>query len=171
MLGSPKYSKMFSIKKEDRMKIYPFNKYDSIYITSPNFIKKVEESRNYLEDKYHNSIRMLTEAEKIKLSDILFNYHKTYDLFRIGEKNKLGCDCIQSEYPQIILLFKKNGKFEKFIAFPDNGKDRYNFTNEEYQNFDWSMEKERMVLDLFKKDILPDQDCKVDQLQSQKMKE
>ncbi|MDR6158701.1 hypothetical protein QF023_002217 [Chryseobacterium sp. SLBN-27] len=33
------------------------------------------------------------------------------------------------------------------------------------------MEKERMVLDLFKKDILPDQDCKVDQLQSQKIKE
>lgn len=171
MLGSPKYSKMFSIKKEDRMKIYPFNKYDSIYVTSPNFIKDINEPRNYLDPKFHNHIRAISSLEKERLSNILFNYSKENIFIRTGLSNNIGCDCIQEEYPKIILLFKKNGKFEKFIAFPDNGKDRYNFTNEEYQNFDWSMEKERMVLDLFKKDILPDQDCKVDQLQSQKIKE
>lgn len=44
----------------------------------------------------------------------------------------------------------KNGKLEKYIAFPDDGWHRHNFTNEEYQNFDWSEEKERMILQIFK---------------------
>lgn len=106
MLGTPKYLKMFSISLKNRMNIYPFNEYDSIYITKPIFIKDIEEPRNYLEEKYRNSVRLLTEDEKIKLSDILFNYHKTYDLYRIGERNTIGCDCIQLKYPKIILLFK-----------------------------------------------------------------
>lgn len=46
------------------MNIYPFNKYDSIYITKPIFVKDIEEPRNYLEEKYHNSVRLLTEDKK-----------------------------------------------------------------------------------------------------------
>ncbi|KFF09038.1 hypothetical protein [Chryseobacterium luteum] len=157
MLGTPKYLKMFSISSKVRMNIYPFNEYDSIYIAKPTFIKDIEEPRNYLQEKYHNSVRILTEDEKIKLSDILFNYHKTYDLYRIGERSTIGCDCIQLKYPKIILLFKKAGQFKKYIAFPDDGWNRYNLTDEEYQNFDWSEEKENVILDMLKKDILPNQ--------------
>ncbi|MGN7756230.1 hypothetical protein ACTJIV_02060 [Chryseobacterium sp. 22532] len=157
MLGKPHYLKMFNIPLKNRLKIYPFNEYDSIYIATPIFIKDLEEPRNYIEGKYHNSVRMLTEDEKIELSDILFNYHKTYDLYRIVERNTIGCDCVQLKYPKIILLFKKAGQFKKYIAFPDDGWNRYNFTNEEYQNFDWSEEKENMILNMFKKDILPNQ--------------
>ncbi|WP_157456524.1 hypothetical protein [Chryseobacterium hispalense] len=155
-----KYFKRFSIPSLQRVEIFPFNEYDSIYLANPNFIKDINEPRNYLDPKFHNHIRAISSLEQERLSNILFNYSKENIFIRTGLSNSIGCDCIQEEYPKIILLFKKNGKFEKFIAFPDNGKDRYNFTNEEYQNFDWSMEKERMVLDLFRKDILPDQDCK-----------
>ncbi|UQB68100.1 hypothetical protein [Epilithonimonas zeae] len=160
MIGTPKFSKMFSIKEDDRMKIYPFNKYDSIYVTNPILIEKIQEPRNYLDKKYHKSLRLLSKDEKNKLSDILFNYHKTYDLFRISVKGQIGCDCVYLEYPQMILLFMKNGRFEKYIAFPDDGWDRYNFSDGQYNNFDWSENKESMILDMFKKDILPDQNCK-----------
>jgi hypothetical protein len=113
-----------------------------------------------LDAKFHNQIRAISLSEKERLSNILFNYSKKNIFIRTGLSNSVGCDRIQEEYPKVILLFRKNGKFEKFIAFPDNGKDRYNFTYEEYQNFDWSMEKENMILELFSKDILPDQNCK-----------
>jgi hypothetical protein len=149
-LGKPKYLKMFSIKEEDRKKIYPFNMYDTIYIAKPILIKDIKENRNYLDKKYHSSLKKLSYNEKIKFSVILFNYHKIYNLYSIAERNKIGCDCLQQEYPQIIFLFMKNGKFEKYIAFPDDGWNRHNFTNEEYQNFDWSEEKERIILETFK---------------------
>lgn len=158
MLGTPKYLKMFSISLKERMNIYPFNEYDSIYIPKPIFVKDIEEPRNYLEEKYHNSVRLLTEDEKIKLSDILFNYHKTYDLYRIGKRNTIGCDCIQLKYPKIILLFKKAGKFKKIYCY--DGWNRYNFNEREYQNFDWSDKKEEMILNIFNKDILPKQALK-----------
>lgn len=64
MLGTPEYLKMFSSSLRERMNIYPFNKYDSIYITKPIFVKDIEEPRNYLEEKYHNSVRLLTEDKK-----------------------------------------------------------------------------------------------------------
>jgi hypothetical protein len=155
-----KYFERFSIPSVQRMKIFPFNEYDSIYIANPNLIKDIDEPRNYLDAKFHNQIRAISLSEKERLSNILFNYSKKNIFIRTGLSNSVGCDCIQEEYPKVILLFRKNGKFEKFIAFPDNGKDRYNFTYEEYQNFDWSMEKENMILELFSKDILPDQNCK-----------
>lgn len=155
------YYKRFSISSPDRMRIYPFSTYDSIYIANPNYIKNINEPRNYLDTKFHNQFRLLSLLEKEKLSDILFNYSRKNIFVRKGLSNKVGCDCIQEEYPKIILLFKKNGKFEKFIAFPDNGENRYNFSDKEYQNFDWSMEKENNILEIFNKDILPDQDCKV----------
>ena len=95
------------------------------------------------------------------LSDILFNH---YDLNSFGAVTSfhedIGCDCIQFEYPKIIFLFKKNGKFEKYMALPDNGLNRYNFSNDEWNYIDWSMEKENMILKMFKKDILPDENCK-----------
>ncbi|MDH5034925.1 MULTISPECIES: hypothetical protein [Chryseobacterium] len=155
-----KYYERFSIPSIQRTKIFPFNEYDSIYIANPNFIKNVDEPRNYLDTKFHNQIRMISSLEKERLSNILFNYSKKNIFVRTGLSNSVGCDCIQEEYPKILLLFKRDGKFKKFIAFPDNGKDRYNFTDQEYQYFDWSMEKEQMILELFSKDILPDQNCK-----------
>jgi len=155
-----KYFERFSIPSVQRMKIFPFNQYDSIYIANPNFIKDINEPRNYLDTKFHNQIRAISLSEKERLSNILFNYSKKNIFIRTGLSNSVGCDCIQEEYPKVILLFRKNGRFEKFIAFPDNGKDRYNFSYEEYQNFDWSMEKENMILELFSKDILPEQNCK-----------
>lgn len=158
----PKIKRMFSIPLEKRMKLYPFNQYDSIYIANPVYLKNINEPRNYMDEKYHNEKRLLSKIEKDKFSDILFNYYYLNSfgvITRIHEE--IGYDCIQFEYPKIILLFKRNGKFEKYIAFPDNGLNRYNFSNQEWSNFDWSMEKEDMILKIFKKDILPDLDCKM----------
>ena len=155
--------RIFSIPIEKRNEIYPFNRYDSIYIASPNYIIEKEEKRNYLDKKYHHSIRQISLNERDKLSDILFNY---YELNSFGAKTGLFNSededyCIQSRYPKIILLFMENGKFEKYVAFPDEGFNRYNFSNEDYwQNFDWSWEKEGKILKLFKKDILPEEKCK-----------
>ncbi|UQB68104.1 hypothetical protein [Epilithonimonas zeae] len=159
----PKFKRIFSIPLEQRNEIYPFNRYDSIYIASPNYIVEREEKRNYLDKKYHNSIRQISLNERDKLSDILFNY---YELNSFGAKTGLFNPededyCIQSRYPKFILLFMKNGKFEKYIAFPDEGFNRYNFTSKDYyQNFDWSYDKEDMILEIFKKDILPEEKCK-----------
>jgi len=159
----PKLTRIFSIPLEKRMKIYPFNTYDSIYIVNPAYIKDIHEPRNYIDDKYHNVKRLLSKIEIDKLSDILFNYYSLNSFgTTTGFHEEIGCDCIEFEYPKVIFLFMKNGKFEKYIAFPDNGLDRYNFSNNEWKYFDWSMEKESMILKMFKKDILPDQDCKTE---------
>lgn len=154
--------RIFSIPLEKRNEIYPFNIYDSIYIASPNYIIEKEEKRNYLDKNYHHSIRKISLDDRNKLSDILFNYYELNTIYKTGLFNPEDDDhCIQSRYPKIILLFMKNGKFEKYIAFPDEGFERYNFTNEDYwENFDWSYKKEDMILEMFKKDILPNQDCK-----------
>jgi len=161
--ASPRLKRMFSIPLEKRMKLYPFNEYDSIYIANPVYLKNISEPRNYMDEKYHNEKRLLSKIEKDKLSDILFNHYYLNSfgvITRLHEE--MGCDNIQFEYPKIILLFKRKGKFEKYIAFPDNGLNRYNFSNQEWNNFDWSMEKEDMILKIFKKDILPDVDCKME---------
>lgn len=155
------FKHIFSIPIEKRNEIYPFNRYDSIYIASPNYIIEKEEKRNYLDKKYHHLIRLLSLDERNKLSDILFNFYELDVIYKTGlftPENEYGC--IQDRYPKIILLFMKNGKFEKYIAFPDEGFNRYNFSDEEHQNFDWSEEKERMILELFRKDILPEEKCK-----------
>ncbi|MFN4362462.1 hypothetical protein [Chryseobacterium hispalense] len=162
--ANKRFKRVFLIPIEKRNEIYPFNKYDSIYVAAPNYINEKEEKRNYLDNKYHHSIRLLSLNERNKLSDIFFNYYDLGVIYKTGLFNSEDDDhCIQSRYPKIILLFKKNGKFEKYIAFPDEGFNRYNFTSEEYwENFDWSYEKEEMILKMFKKDILPDQDCKTE---------
>ncbi|WP_264742481.1 hypothetical protein [Chryseobacterium oryctis] len=164
MLGAyPKLKRIFNIPFKDRMNIYPFNKYDSIYVVNPVYVRNVNEPRNYIEEKYHNTKRLISKIEKDRLSDILFNYYYLNSFGAITSfHEEIGCDCIQFEYPKIILLFKRNGKFEKYIAFPDNGLNRYNFSNQEWSNFDWSMEKENMILKIFKKDILPDENCKME---------
>lgn len=158
---NPKLKRIFDIPFSDRMKLYPFNKYDSIYVVNPVYVKNVNEPRNYIDEKYHNVKRLLSETERSRLSDVLFNH---YDLNSFGAvtsfNEDIGCDCIQFEYPKIIFLFKKNGKFEKYMALPDNGLNRYNFSNDEWNYIDWSMEKENMILKMFKKDILPDENCK-----------
>lgn len=158
---NPKLKRIFNIPFSDRMKLYPFNKYDSIYVVNPVYVKNVNEPRNYIDEKYHNVKRLLSETERNRLSDILFNH---YDLNSFGAVTSfhedIGCECIQFEYPKIIFLFKKNGKFEKYMALPDNGLNRYNFSNDEWNYIDWSMEKENMILKMFKKDILPDENCK-----------
>ncbi|MDQ1097852.1 MULTISPECIES: hypothetical protein [Chryseobacterium] len=157
----PKLKRIFNIQFNDRMKLYPFNKYDSIYVVNPVYVKNVNEPRNYIDEKYHNVKRLLSKTERDRLSDILFNHYYLNSFGAVTSFHEdIGCDCIQFEYPKIIFLFKKNGKFEKYMAFPDNGLNRYNFSNDEWNYIDWSMEKENLILKMFKKDILPDENCK-----------
>ena len=156
-----KLKRIFNIPFNDRMKLYPFNKYDSIYVVNPVYVKNVNEPRNYIDEKYHNVKRLLSKTEIDRLSDILFNHYYLNSFGAVTSFHEdIGCDCIQFEYPKIILLFKKNGNFEKYIAFPDNGLNRYNFSNDEWNYIDWSMEKENLILKMFKKDILPDENYK-----------
>lgn len=155
-----KLKKIFSIPLEKRLKLYPFNEYDSIYIVNPIYVENIDEPRNYDDEKYHNTTRIISAREKDKLSDILFNYYLNSSGVATNIHEDIGCNCIQCEYPKLILLFKRNGKFEKYVAFPDNGLSRYNFSDNELSNLDLSIEKENEILKIFKRDILPDQKCK-----------
>ena len=117
-----KLVKFYTIPLKQRLKLYPFNIYDSIYITTPKLIKDIDEPRNYLESKYHNKIRQITKSEINKLTDLLFNFTFIYENSQhFRGHNKFGCECIANEYPKIIILFKKNGKFEKYVAYPNEG--------------------------------------------------
>ena len=146
--------KFYDIPFKERLKIFPFDIYDSIYISIPILIKDNKEPRNYLEEKYHGSIRLTTKNEIKKLTNILFNYSKMYGYVKEyrGYKN-IGCDCIENEYPKIILLFKKNGKFEKYIAFPDEMFLRTNFIYDDFQKyyteFYFCAEKEDFIVNIF----------------------
>ncbi|SHL41123.1 hypothetical protein [Chryseobacterium polytrichastri] len=151
----PVFKQAFSIPLNVRKTIYPFDNYDTMYVVSPNFVTETNEPRNYLENKFHNKTRIITSAELDKLSDILFNYYLFNDIYRTGFTSNESYKCIQDSFPSIILLFMRKGKFEKYIAFPDKGKDRYNFTDNEYSNFDMSKDKEKKILELFKHDITP----------------
>lgn len=95
-----------------------------------SFIKKVDREKIYPFNIYDT----IYVAKPILIKDIKEN-----------RRNKISCDCLEQDYPQIIFLFMKNGKLEKYIVFPDDRWHRHNFTDEEHQNFDWSEEKERMI--------------------------
>ncbi len=145
-----KLIKLFNIPLNERINLYPFNLFDSIYVVMPNYIENIDEPRNYLEQKYHNEGRLISNDEKNKLSDVLFNYYKLTYNNELGSYNKYGCECIEKEFPKMILLFKKNGKFEKFLAIPTEIYNRWNFSNDEIAFFDLSKEKEELILKLFK---------------------
>lgn len=146
-----KLIKLFTIPLNERLKLFPFNKYDSIYIATPNCIENIEEPRNYLDKKYHKTIRIIKKNEIKKLTNILFNYYLL--IYTPTIKTYYKTCCIENEYPKFILLFKKDGEFINFMAFPDDGKKRTNFISgnvfDYYKEFDLCEEKETLILDLF----------------------
>ena len=143
-----KLSKLFTIPLNERLKLFPFNIYDSIYIVTPNCIENIEDPRNYLDKKYHKTIRIITKSEINKLSNILFNYYLLD--YKQSIKTYSKTSCIKSEYPKIILLFKKNGQYQNFISIPIETNKRWSFTDQEIELFEMSTEKEEKILKLFK---------------------
>lgn len=144
-----KLKKLFQITYKNRIKLFPFSIYDSIYIVTPNPLKDITEPRNYLSNELHQTKRLITESETKKLSNIFFNYYKlTYSL-QDCVQTKTGCECPAADYPKILFLFK-DGKNERYIGLPDDCYHRTNFSNEEYAQLDLSKEKAALILDLFK---------------------
>lgn len=149
-----KLVKFYTIPASERLKIYPFNVYDSIYFSTFNFIED-EQPRDYLDTKYHNYLKLLNKQEINQITNILFNYFKMKEghVTIFNSKNN-GCDDIYSEYPKMMLLFKKNRKFTHYIAFPENGKKRSNFFEgkdmfEFWAELDLCAEKEDLILKKF----------------------
>jgi hypothetical protein len=145
-----KLVKLFSIPLNERLKLFPFSKYDSIYIAKPNYLKNECEPRNYLDEKFHASKRLLTKEEISELSNIFFNYYLLLNYLEIGVAGETYSDRpIKDQYPKIIILFIKNGKAKDFIAFPNKGYKRASFNNKEIFCMDLCDEKEGMILKLF----------------------
>ena len=147
-------SKFYNIPIKQRLKLYPFNVYDSIYVCIPTLIFELGEPRDYLNSKYHQNIRLLSTNETDKLTDFLFNYEQMYALYReYRGQIYLGSDNIKNEYPKIILIFKKNGYPQKYMAFPDNKLKRTNLIEGDwykyYNEFNLSNAKEDLILKLF----------------------
>jgi len=94
------------------MKTFPFNEYDSIYIANPNFIKDVNEPRNYLDRKFYNQIRMISSIEKERLSNILLITQKK--IFSLEQDYLIVLDAI---------VFRKNiQKFYYYLKEMENSK-------------------------------------------------
>lgn len=157
MYGNPKFNKLikfYTIPSNKRLEIYPFNAFDSIYFCTFNF-KEDKEPRNYLDSKYHNYIRLLESSEINQITNIFFNYFKMEGgNVTVFENKKIGCKDIYREYPKMMLLFKKNGKYFNYIAFPENGTKRSNFYEEKdaveyWKEFDLCAEKEDLILKKF----------------------
>ena len=137
--------RLFNIKKEDRKQLYPFNSYNSIYFA----ITKKDSIIDYLKKDSYNKINLLNEKEIQQISNILFNYFELNYVYKIGLITEVGCDCPTVNF-DIVLLFSKNGKIEKYLAFPLD-KNITNFTESEYNQLDLNEKKEEMILRLLKK--------------------
>jgi hypothetical protein len=157
MFGDDKFNKLvkfYSIPPKQRLNIYPFRIFDSIYFCTYNFIDD-KEPRNYLDSRYHNYLKLLTTSEINKITNIMFNYFKMEGgNVTVFENKKIGCKDIYREYPKMMLLFKKNGKYINYIAFPENGTKRSNFYEEKdaveyWKEFDLCAEKEDLILKMF----------------------
>ncbi len=146
--------KLYEIPLKNKLQLLPFKGFDSIYVSQLKYYDD-NEPRNYLDSKYHNELRILTSNELDKLTDVFFNYFQMRGDFMKFETDggKIGCDDIVYYYPNIIILFKKNGKFIKYMAFPDHGEKRTNFNHrsiESYWNkYELSIEKEKLILKIF----------------------
>ncbi|MFH6956765.1 hypothetical protein ACHRV1_05110 [Flavobacterium aquidurense] len=139
----------FKIPSEKRKMLFPFSKYDSVYVVTPKYYED-KEPRNYLKSKFHDSKTLITEEQLNKISDILFNYYEIkYNNFTILNHTTTGCTSIEDTYPKIILLFIKNGKSKDYIAFPSQIFRRTSFNNKELEGLDLCAEKEKMIMEMF----------------------
>jgi len=139
----------FKIPLEKRKMLFPFSKYDSVYVVTPKYYED-KEPRNYLKSKFHDSKTLVTEEQMNKISDILFNYYEIkYNNITELTYRITGCSGIEDTYPKIILLFVKNGKNKDYIAFPSQIFRRTSFTNKELEGLDLCAEKEKMIMEMF----------------------
>lgn len=139
----------FKIPLEKRRTLFPFSKYDSVYVVTPKYYED-KEPRNYLKSKFHDSKTLVTEEQLNIISDILFNYYEIkYNNFTILSYKTTGCTSIEDTYPKIILLFVKNGKNKDYMAFPSQIFRRTSFTNKELEGLDLCAEKEKMIMEMF----------------------
>ncbi|MBE8725810.1 hypothetical protein [Flavobacterium hungaricum] len=140
---------LFKIPLEIRRSLFPFSRYDSVYVIRPKYYLD-KEPRNYLKSKFHDSKTLVTEEQLNKISDILFNYYLIkYDNVTIRSYRITGCWNIEDTYPKIILLFVKNGKNKDYIAFPSQIFRRTSFSNKELEGLDMCAEKEKMIMEMF----------------------
>jgi len=139
----------FKIPLKERMTLFPFSKYDSVYVITPKYYDD-KEPRNYIKPKFHDSKILVTEKQLNTISDIFFNYYLIkYDNITIREYRITGCSSIEDTYPKIILLFVKNGKNKDYIAFPSQIFRRTSFSNKELEGLDLSAAKEKMIMEMF----------------------
>lgn len=139
----------FKIPLEERKKLFPFSKYDSVYVVTPKYYND-KEPRNYIKSKFHDSKTLVTEEQMNKISDILFNHYEIiYNKFITITYTITSCDSIEDTYPKIILLFIKNGKNKDYIAFPSQIFRRTSFSNKELEGLDLCVEKEKMIMQMF----------------------
>jgi len=139
----------FKIPLEKTKILFPFSKYDSVYVVTPKYYED-KEPRNYLKSKFHDSKTLVTEDQMNKISDILFNYYEIkYDNITELRYRITGCSSIEDTYPKIILLFIKNGKSKDYIAFPSQIFRRTSFNNKELEGLDLCAEKEKMIMEMF----------------------
>lgn len=140
---------LFKIPSEKRKILFPFSKYDSVYIVTPKYYED-KEPRNYKKSKFHDSETLLTKEQINKISDILFNYYEIkYNNFTIINYKKTLCGRIENTYPKIILLFVKNGKPKDYIAFPSQIFRRTSFSNKELEGLNLCAEKEKLIMEMF----------------------
>ncbi|MET3028556.1 hypothetical protein ABXT06_17895 [Flavobacterium sp. UW10123] len=139
----------FKIPLEERKKLFPFSKYDSVYVVTPKYYAD-KEPRNYLKPKFHDSKKLVIKEQMNKISDILFNYYLIkYDNVTIINYKKTLRGRIENTYPKIILLFVKNGKPKDYIAFPSQIFRRTSFSNKELEGLDLCAEKEKLIMEMF----------------------
>ncbi|WP_337966788.1 hypothetical protein [uncultured Flavobacterium sp.] len=140
---------LFKIPLVERKKMFPFSKYDSVYIVTPKY-NDDKEPRNYIKSKFHDSKTLVTEEQMNKISDILFNYYEViYNKFITTRYTITGRNGIKDTYPKIILVFVKNGKSKDYIAFPSQVFRRTSFNNKELEGLDLCAEKEKMIMEMF----------------------
>lgn len=121
----------FKIPLNKRLELFPFSKYDSVYIVTPKYYDD-KEPRNYIKSRFHDSKTLVTKEQLNKISDILFNYYEIkYSNFTILNYKITGCSGIEDTYPKIILLFVKNGKNKDYIAFPSQIFSRTSFKDKD----------------------------------------
>ncbi|MCC9016468.1 MULTISPECIES: hypothetical protein [Flavobacterium] len=139
----------FKIPVKERTMLFPFSKYDSVYVITPKYHVD-KEPRNYIKTKFHDSKTVVTQEQLNKISDILFNHFLIkYDNITIRPYKITGCNSIEDTYPKIILLFVKNGKKKDYIAFPSQIFRRTSFTNKELEGLDLCAEKEKKIMEMF----------------------
>ncbi|MBL7885445.1 MAG: hypothetical protein JNJ52_01750 [Flavobacterium sp.] len=148
-----KLLKLFNIPLEKRLELFPFSEYDSIYVIKPNYLNDDKEPRDYFNEKYYNTKYLINKKQVKKFSDILFNYYEVnYSNFTNINRKKIGCDCIEREYPQLILLFVNNGK-KNYIGFPfyayNVENKRTSFSEEEFKSLDLDNQKVKKILKYF----------------------